>query len=164
MYYPQKKILDTIISSGGGHAKEKFIPGPLTSRAIAELLELFLPVTRGDLHLNKPGRIPRERRRWWWSVCRHLETKGRINLPRYRAYCGFIILFIPFPSSSFPCRSSIFIPSTRRPLLIYVVMRRQERDWLLMHFYWAIILRNLNPSIDPRLCIMARYYGGYING
>lgn len=148
-----------IISSGGGHAEEKFILDQ-ASRAVAELLELFLPRWRSDLHLNKPGVSPGNDDGDGPSVVTSKRKAGSIcqvsSLLRFY-YLVYRLPFLPLPLPNF--FSVFFFPDrlfyTRQlaDLLIYERIfagRRQGRNQLLMHFYWAIILCNLNPSMELR--------------
>lgn len=90
-------------------------PGPL-SRAVAELLELFLPVTRGDLHLNKPGVSPGSddggdgpsvvtSKRKAGSICRGIELTAVLLSCLSRSRPPLL------PSTVYFCTAS-----TRRPL------------------------------------------------
>lgn len=168
MWYSQEGLY-VVISSGGGHAEEKFTPDRV-SRAVAELLELFLPSWRGDLHLNKPGISPGSdggdgpsvvtSKRKAGSICQ-VSSLLRFYYPVYRPH--------PPPPPPPPCPSlspfsdRLFYTRRLADLLIYIRVysrRRQRRDQLLMHFYWAIIPHNLNPSMDPQRS--ARHHDGYI--
>lgn len=131
-------------------------PGP--SKAVAELLELFLPVTRGDLHLNKPGEFPRERARDVAVVMVRLSSPRNERQDQFAEVSSLLPFYYPvYPVPVFLLLSIVYFytvdSSTSLNLRSHAQTTRTETG-LLMHFYWAIILRNLNPSIEPRLYIM----------
>lgn len=156
-------------------------PGP-GYRTVAELLELFLPVTR-RFAFKQAGAYPPPREQRWrrrrrrWSVCRRLETKGGINLPGIELTARFYYIPVyrypghlcatPPPSALSLLPLSLFYNSPIS-LNIFARRRRDEGDEVATPYTFLFgcysapspLPRNLKPSRwKPRR--NARHYGGY---